>query len=143
MNNSVFHFTVKWLGGLKAVPLLGQVFDSCLKIYVSVLKPELLDWIDEIEREVCSWEDTTVGLHRYGGTQFNYRQKEIGHIHSNGILDVRLNRKTKQLLIQENKVKAHHVFKRSGWISLYIVNKKDIETALTILRLSYKRVSNG
>lgn len=139
----IFKFIVKWLGGLKSVPMVALVFDSCLKMHAAIVNPQLLDCIDEVENEVCCWEGVTLSLHKYGGTQFNYKQKEIGHLHSNGILDIRLDRETKNLLVQGNKAKEHHVFKKSGWISLYIVGKADVENAIAILCLSYNNAVNG
>lgn len=81
---SLFSFTVKYFGFLKVVPFLPLVFDSLLKLWALVAKPRLLDWSDELEAEILSWENTTVSLHKYGGLQFNFKKHEIGHLHSNG-----------------------------------------------------------
>lgn len=57
---------------------------------------------------------TAITMHKYRGIQFNYRNKEIGHMHGNGMVDILLDRKTKKQLISKNMVKEHHVFKESG-----------------------------
>lgn len=99
----------------------------------------MLDWYDEIEAEILSWKNTTVIGHRYGGMQFNYEKREIGHLHSNGLLDVLYQKECKQELIRAGRVSPHHVFENSGWISFYIRTYDDVQYAKTLLALAYQR----
>lgn len=133
----MFSFIVKNFGFLKSVPLLAYIFDSWLKIYALVRNPELLDWIDEIESELIKWEDVTISIHKYGGTQFNCNGKEIGHLHSNGLLDILYNQKVKAQLLKDGRIQAHHVFKNSGWVSFYLKTYEDKEYAKRLLSISY------
>lgn len=108
-----------------------------------VSKTYVLDWLDEIEQEVLSWEGTSISMHKYGGIQFNFKGKEIGHLHSNGLLDVLYNKKIKQHLLEGGRIQPHHVFEKSGWISFYIVNHDDKSYAIMLLEIacSAKRYS--
>lgn len=133
----MFHFVVRNFGFLKHVPLLPHIFDSLLKLQTFVCHRHLLDTFDSIEEEIRSWKDTTVTLHKYGGLQFNVHKKEIGHLHSNGLLDLLYSRKIKKMLIEEGRVSDHHIFKKSGWISFYIVSPEDKDYAIKLLMLSY------
>ncbi len=133
----MFNFVVRYLGFLKHVPGAGLLFDAWLKIITLVTQPELLDWMDEIENEVLRWEGVTKSIHKYGGVQFNYHRKEIGHIHGNGLLDMLLSRKLKQELMGEGMVLDHHVFKQTGWISFNITTKTDAQYALRLLRMGH------
>lgn len=137
--SSLFNFTVKYLGFLKSVPLLPQLFDSQLKLWSLLTNWGLLQAIDDIETEILSWNGTNTTLHKYGGIQFNYKALEIGHIHSNGILDIRFSRKIKQQLMDEGKIDDHHIFAKSGWISFYVRGKEDSDYALELLRMAYLR----
>lgn len=137
--DSSFSFVVRHLSFLKHIPLFPQVFDSLLKIRIFVTKPYLLDWLDEIEAEVLSWDETDSSLHRYGGLQFNYNGKEIGHLHSNGLLDVLYNKDTKFRLLKEGRIEPHHVFEKSGWISFYIFTNGDKDYAKELLKMAYDR----
>ncbi len=110
----MFLFVIKYLGFLKFVPGLAILFDNYLKIWTLVSQPALLDWLDKIAAEVSKWEHVKVSTHKYGGMQFNYNDKEIGHIHSNGLLDMLLSRKIKQLLMEEGRIQDHHSFKTPG-----------------------------
>lgn len=138
---NLFSFTVKYFGFLKVVPALPLVFDSLLKLHSFVFKNELLDWLDEIETEVLSWVGTSAGLHKYGGLQFNYKGREIGHLHSNGLLDVLYNRKLKGQLIAGGRISLHHIFEDSGWISFYIDTDDDVKYAKELLAIAYRKMS--
>ncbi|WP_225872312.1 luciferase domain-containing protein [Pedobacter frigidisoli] len=133
----MFGFIVKYLNFLKRIPLFALIYDSCLKLLLFLTEPMKLTWFDEIENEVLNWEHTSISLHKFGGTQFNYRKTEIGHLHSNGILDILFTKKTKQRLLDEQKATSHHVFEKSGWISFYVRNEKDVENAIALLKLCY------
>ncbi|NCD68837.1 hypothetical protein GSY63_05665 [Mucilaginibacter sp. R11] len=128
---------------MKFVPGLALVFDNWLKIHTLLTRPDLLDWLDAIETEADKWENVTISTHKYGGTQFNYGGKEIGHIHSNGLLDMLLSRSIKQQLMQQGRIQDHHSFKNTGWISFYIHTKRDAGYALHLLQIGHERLSKG
>jgi len=133
----MFDLVVKYAAPLKHVPPLPHVFDALLKIWSLLSNRNLLDYLDELEREVLLWKGTSIVIHKYGGTQFNYHGKELGHIHGNGLLDVLFNRKVKAELIQKYTLNEHHIFKDSGWISFKIKNPEDKQIAIELLRLAY------
>lgn len=136
----MFRFIVHRLNFLKAIPLFALIYDSCLKIGILLTAPEKLSWFDEIENEVLSWEGTNVSLHQFGGTQFNYGQKEIGHLHSNGLLDILFNKQVKQELLASGKAEVHHIFEKSGWISFYISTENDLANAKFLLKKAYQNM---
>jgi hypothetical protein len=134
----MFRFTIKYFGFLKFVPGMALLFDALLKLCTLVTNPSLPDWIDDIEKEVLTWPGTTITTHKYGGLQFNYQGKELGHIHSNGLLDMLLSRKIKTSIMQQNsRIKDHHSFKNSGWISLYMQFYNDKNLVLELLKQKY------
>lgn len=133
----MFNFIVRNFGFLKHIPLLPHIFDSMLRLWIFLSKQQLLDAFDSIEDEVLSWKGTHISIHRYGGLQFNVRKKEIGHLHSNGLLDIVYSRHIKKILIKEGRVTDHHLFKKSGWISFYISHPEDKVYAVKLLMLSY------
>jgi hypothetical protein len=135
----MFSFVVKYLGFLKYVPGLALLFDSWLKLRTLITNPYILDHIDEIEAEVLKWKNTCVDFHKYGGLQFNYNTKEMGHIHSNGLVDILLSREIKKQLLTEGHIKNHHLFKNSGWISFYVHTPADTVYAIRLLKLAYDR----
>lgn len=136
----VFDFTVKYLGFLKHVPLLPHVFEALLKVETFVSNREVLDHMDDIEKTVLSWRQTSIHPHKFGGVQFNVRNKELGHIHGNGLLDIPFSKSVKEQLIAESngRVKEHHIYKKSGWISFYVRNTADKDLAIQLLMRSYE-----
>jgi len=138
----MFSFVVKHLGFLKRVPLLPHLYDSLIKIRVLVTKPTLAKHIDIVEEEVSKWKGASIGVHKYGGSQFNFNAKEIAHIHSNGLLDVLFNKEIKAQLLKEGRVSDHHVFNKSGWISFYIKTEDDKDYALELLKRAYGLVGD-
>lgn len=138
----IFSFVVKRLGFIKSVPLTALIFDSGIKLWLFISKSDKLIWFDDIEDELLSWEGVNVSLHKFGGTQFNYHKKEIGHLHSNGILDIRFDKKTKQKLLAQGYAKDHHIFNKSGWISFYIEKEEDVVIANELLKMAYCRIVN-
>ena len=130
---------VRYLGFLKFIPLFPLFFDSLLKLWMLASKSYLLDWLDEIEAEVLSWKGTSTSMHKYGGLQFNFNGREIGHLHSNGLLDVLYNKEIKQQLLTKGRIRPHHVFEKSGWVSFYIVNYADKSYAKELLEMAYRR----
>lgn len=133
----MFDLVVKYFGPLKHMPVLPHVFDALMKIGVCFSNRRLLDYMDEIENEVLSWQHTSLHIHKFGGTQFNLRGKELGHIHGNGLLDVLFSRKMKAELSERYPVKDHHIFKNSGWISFQVQTEDDKKVAIELLRCSY------
>ena len=43
---------------------------------------------DEIRREVLSWPGVTEEPHRFGGVEFRFGKRELGHLHGNYLADL-------------------------------------------------------
>ena len=114
----MFALVVRYLYFLKHVPLAPQLFDVLIRMYYTAFKGDVIRYIDEIERELMRWDSVCVKMHRYGGIEFVYRDRELGHIHSNGLLDILFTRKQKNDLIANKRADHHHKFPNSGWVSL-------------------------
>jgi len=138
----MFKFVIKYFGFLKRAPLLPHLFDSQFKLWLLFTNAALLDCLSDIETEVLNWEQTTISMHKFGGIQFNCNGREIGHIHSNGILDILFSRKIKEQLMAEGRISDHHVFARSGWISFYITKKDDQAYAVRLLEMAYLKIKS-
>jgi Family of unknown function (DUF5519) len=133
----MFNFTVKYFSFLKVIPIVPHVFDTFLKLSYLIYDKKVVDSIDKIELIVSEWENVNVSIHKYGGLQFNVGKREIGHIHSNGLLDILLDQGQKLELVSKGLAEEHHVFKKSGWISFYIKREEDIDKAISLLRISF------
>jgi predicted DNA-binding protein (MmcQ/YjbR family) len=139
----MFEFVVRYLSFLRHIPLLPHVFEAMLKIDLFIRNRALLNNLDDLETEVLSWNGVDIQIHRYGGTQFNLHNKEIGHLHGNGMLDILFNKKIKTELLQTSNIREHHTFKNSGWISFSIQSTEDKKTALSLLQQAYRLKSTS
>jgi len=138
----IFNWVVRRVGFLKHVPLLAMLFDGWMMMWNAIVNPTRLHVIDKIEMTVSAWNGIELTAHKFGGVQFNYQGKEVGHIHSNGILDILFPRKVSTMLIESRQATKPHVFKNSGWISFYICSEQDFDNAIALLQLSYQHRRN-
>lgn len=135
----MLRFVTQYFGFLKAVPGAALVFDAWLRVATLFTHPEVSGYIDSIDREVSEWDNIRISIHKYGGLQFNYAKHELGHIHSNGLLDMLFTREMKkQLMAADSRVEHHHVFKNTGWISFYIKTEADAAYAVRLLKMVYE-----
>jgi len=137
----MFVYVIRYLGFLKFVPLLPIFYDAWLRLWTLAYTPAVIQCIDDIEAEVLSWPGTHKTLHKYGGLQLNCNDRELGHIHSNGLLDMLLSRKIKEELLKEGRITDHHSFKNSGWISFYIRDRRDAEYAVHLLKMAWSKIN--
>ena len=79
----------------------------------------------------------TVEEHRFGGTEWRVGPREIGHVHSWGMLDIAYLRALRDRLIEEGQTGVHHLLDQSGWTTFYIEQPEDYDHARWLVRLSY------
>ncbi len=92
---------------------------------------------DAIKATVSAWEGITAHPHRFGGTEYRLRSREIGHVHGNGLVDIPFPTKIRDELVAAGQAVPHHVLPESGWVSFYIRTPDDVEKAVALLRRSY------
>jgi hypothetical protein len=91
----------------------------------------------QFQEAITAWTGVEASPHRFGGIEFTLGGTEIGHIHSNGMVDIPFNRKIRDELIAEGKAVPHHILNETGWITFYIRSEADVEAAVWLFRLSY------
>ena len=133
----MFSWVVNNLGFLRNVPLLPHLFDALLRLYSACTNWSLYSRMDDIEAELLGWEGVSTGSHKYGGLQFNYQHKEIGHMHGNGLIDILYDKNTAGLLVKYGRAERHHIFPDSGWISFRLRNAGQVEQVVWLFRKAY------
>ena len=86
----IFRFVIQRFGGLRSAWLLTQAFDSGLGVLTFVTAPRVAGSIRSIKRLLRTWMGVSMSRHPLAGSQFNCNGTELGHIHSNGVADLRL-----------------------------------------------------
>jgi hypothetical protein len=106
------------------------------------------DLIQQIEDAVTQLEGVTAVPHpRFGGRQFEWMGKEIGHIHWYGDLDILFKKDIHDAMIKEGAAKEHKWVPGSGWVTFAVKTEEDVAHALALLQFSYyqkrKRAEKG
>ncbi len=92
-----------------------------------------------IEREVGSWEGVTTHAHRFGGVEFRYGRREIGHLHGERWADLPFQKRIRDMLVETGRAQPHHVLPHTGWVSRQIRGSEDVDEVIELFRLSYER----
>ena len=93
---------------------------------------------DKIKNSVMEWEGVTFMPHRFGGIEFKFGKREIGHIHGNYLVDIPFTKKIKEEILSAGLANEHHVLPKSGWISKYLETSKDVDIAIELLKRSFE-----
>ena len=91
-----------------------------------------------IKNTVSAWEGLAAHTHRFGGTEFRLGDREIGHIHGDGLVDVPFPTRVRNEIVSAGQAQPHHVLPDSGWVSFYIREPEDVDRAIALLRRSYE-----
>jgi Family of unknown function (DUF5519) len=94
--------------------------------------------MERIQQTVAVWEGVGSQPHRFGGIEFRYGKREIGHLHGDYLLDIPFARKVRDELVEAGGVTPHHILPESGWVSFYIRREEDIDEAIGLLNLSFE-----
>jgi hypothetical protein len=94
---------------------------------------------EEIKRSVMSWPGVEAVPHRFGGTEYRFGRKEMGHVHGDRLADLPLPRRLHDEVIADGRAQPHHVLPDTGWVSCWIERPEDVTTVIDLLRLQYER----
>jgi hypothetical protein len=127
----------KYFSFLKEIPLLPILIDEQIRLFTFIFKLGLFFLMSEIIKEIKTWEGISIHTHRYGGIEFRIKNKEIGHLHGGGLLDILFDKDTKDELFKNKQISEHHVFKNTGWGSFYICENSDFQEIIHLLKISF------
>lgn len=99
----------------------------------------VMNYMESLERCVCSWPEVSIHPHRFGGREFRYGSAEIGHAHPGGIVDIPFPRPVRDALLDEHLAEEHQWVPNSGWVTFRVRTGDDLQHAVWLLRLSYVR----
>jgi len=95
--------------------------------------------VKKLEQGVSGWEHVSVHPRRFGGMEFRLGDAEVGHVHTNGNVDIPFPRSVRDTLLADNLAEEHHWVPNSGWITFRMCGEEDLSHALWLMRLSYLR----
>jgi len=92
-----------------------------------------------IQDAVTSWPGVEAIPHRFGGTEYLYGRKEMGHVHGDRLADLPLPRKLRDELVAAGRAQPHHVLPQSGWVSCRMDGPEDAARVIELFRMQYDR----
>ncbi len=92
-----------------------------------------------IRESVGSWPGVSAVPHRFGGTEYMYGKKEMGHVHGDRLADLPVPRRLRDELIAAGRAQPHHILPETGWISVWIESPDDIAGVIELFRMQYDR----
>jgi hypothetical protein len=99
-------------------------------------RPSIQILITKIAKTVKDWNGVTTGVHMMGAMEFLIQQKEFGHIHWNGDLDILFGKPLTAELLKLNLVQRHKFVPEIA-ITYPLGNSDSISFAILLLRFSY------
>ena len=94
---------------------------------------------DLIREEVSAWLGVEAVPHRFGGTEYRYGRKELGHVHGDRLADLPLPRKLRDQVIASGRAEPHHVLPESGWVTCRMSGSEDVAGVIELFRMQYER----
>ena len=91
-----------------------------------------------VGRVVMEWDGVTAHPHRFGGVEYRFGRRELGHVHGDLFVDVPLPRNLRDEVVQEGTAEPHHVLPDSGWVTIALDDREDEARAVGLLRRSYE-----
>src|SRR5689334_5952306 len=92
-----------------------------------------------IRETVGSWPGVTSLPHRFGGIEYRYGKKEMGHVHGDRLADLPLPRRLHDEVIASGRAEPHHVLPETGWVSVWMNGPDDAAGVIELFRLQYER----
>lgn len=129
----IFRLVVRHLRWLARVPGLPQVFDAALLAWTALAHRPRLAAMEAIETAALRRPGLGIKVHRLGGVEFLIEGREFGHLHGNGLLDVRVGREAARVFVRAGKAEPHHVFEESAWVSFWVCSLDDLPLAMSLL----------
>ncbi len=94
---------------------------------------------EQIRETVTSWQGVVAVPHRFGGTEYRYGKKEMGHVHGDRLADLPLPRRLHDEVIASGRAKPHHILPETGWVSVWMDGPDDAAGVIELFRMQYER----
>ena len=92
-----------------------------------------------IREAVTAWPGVTEAPHRFGGAEYLYGRRELGHVHGERLADLPFTRRIRDELVAAGRARPHHVLPDTGWVSVPIHDADDVANVIALFRRSYER----
>ena len=92
-----------------------------------------------IREAVTSWPGVEAAQHRFGGIEYRFGRKELGHVHGDRLADLPLPRRLRDEVVAAGRARPHHVLPETGWVSCWMSGPEDAPAVIELFRTQYER----
>src|SRR5207302_7055023 len=92
-----------------------------------------------IREAVTAWPGVEAVPHRFGGTEYRFGRKEMGHVHGDRLADLPLPRKLRDEMIDAGRAQPHHVLPETGWVSCWMSGPAAAPGVTELFKIQYDR----
>lgn len=138
----LLRFLSQWLSPVRYVIPLPQLLDAFFWLHTFVFHRQTFRVLEALISAINSWQEVHWTLHRFGGIEWQVNGQEIGHLHGNGVLDIRL--PTYEAARQAQKLGLaleHHTYPGSAWVSLCLQSSAELPAAIALLQQAAENFS--
>jgi hypothetical protein len=96
--------------------------------------------IETVRSAVASWQGVTTHDHRFGGIEFRFGRRELGHLHGT-IADLPFPRRVRDELVAGGRARPHHVLPESGWVTVPMRTASEVANVIELFRRNYDRAA--
>ncbi len=96
-----------------------------------------------IRQKVASWPGVEAVPHRFGGTEYRFGRKEMGHVHGDRLADLPFPRRIRDELIAAGRAQPHHILPDTGWVSIWMSGSDDAKAVIELFRMQYERYARA
>jgi hypothetical protein len=90
-----------------------------------------------ITQTLTSWEGVSTAPHRFGGVEYRFGTRELGHIHGDHLVDIPFPKKVRDEIVTSGLAEPHHILPETGWVSFYLREESDVQKVIELLQRSY------
>lgn len=101
------------------------------------VKPSNDLYVERVVTAVTALPGVETAPHRFGGVEFTLRGRELGHLHTNGYVDINYPRALRDALVNEGWTGPHHLYPDSGWTTFHLTVPANVSRATALVTLSY------
>ena len=98
---------------------------------------------DIIRDEVSSWPGVEAVPHRFGGIEYRFGRKEMGHVHGDRLADMPFPRRIRDELISSGRAQPHHILPQTGWVSVWMKGPDEAAPVIELFRMQYDRYTRA
>ncbi len=122
----------------KNIPFLPILIDEQVKVFTLLFRPRVFRQMMLFNKWLRSHDGVRVVYHKYGGLEYRKNNREICHMHGDGLIDIRTTRAQKKEGLTSGYARNHHVLPETGMISFQIENEDSLAGVKSIINALLK-----